>query len=152
MKRHLGALAAALLLLTACGGSDDPEPTQEPSPTQTSEPEPTSALPQGSGSGDVDLVVDDQSLVGDDWEPSCSESDGVIRFIANTPPLQTVQLELSADGDIEEFVASGEDFGPYGSDVNGLGDLTVEITDSAFVLSGSLEDGTSVAGALTCPE
>ncbi len=159
MRRHLNAIAATVVVgaLAAGCGTDDEVPSDPPtSASPTSEepaPEPTSAVPAGAGEGDVAIAVDGKNLPGDDWSPSCSESDGVLRFIANTPPLQTVQLELSTDvGGLESLVVSGEDFGPYSSDVNGAGGVAVEVTETGFELSGAFDDGASIEGTLTCPE
>ena len=158
MRRHVTVLAATVVigvLATGCGSDDEPaDPPSSAAPsTEQTEPEPTSAVPGGAGNGNVALAVEGKNLPGEDWAPTCSESGGVLRFNATTPPLQTVELELTTDvGGLERLVVSGQDFGPYTSDVNGAGGVAVEITDTGFTLSGAFDDGASIEGTLTCPE
>lgn len=142
-----------LLLGAACGTEEEsppPEPTSAPEPSQEPEPEPTTALPQGTGEGDVALEIAGDPVPGDDWSATCAERDGGFAFNAVATPLSTVQLDVGADGSVTNFVASGEGFGPFTADESAAADLGVEVTETGFTFTGSIEAGT-VSGSVTCP-
>lgn len=151
--KALLAPATALLLLTACT-ADVEDPADEATTTQVPGEDAgtgPATVPGGDGEGDVELTIAGQDLSGEDWLISCGELDGALTFIGTAQPLQTVQLTADPSGPVQILTVSGEDFGPYSSDVLGTGTVTAEVTESGFVLSGEFEQGGEVDGTLTCP-
>lgn len=147
------ASLTAFLLLTACtGDAEDPDDAGATSQQQDQDGDTGPAtIPSGDGEGDVDVTVAGQQLAGEGWLISCGELDGALTFIGTAQPLQTVQLTADPSGEVQILTVSGEDFGPWSSDVLGPGTLSAEVTETGFALSGEFEQGGEVDGTLTCP-